>query len=697
MLSTNYLLLAVALLVTLPLVLSAVHAGVDRLLTRVSIQLFGGYIDQYRSEHPARQQALREAHFPTTYREYGSKTMLYAAVTAVVSAVAGIYVAWAVLYVLAIEPATLEEALPGPLEFLANLGGLEGLSALELFGLFLVACATLGTLAGTFTYWLRWWYPAYVADARARQIEAALPSTIAFVYALSRSGMAFPEVIRIVARHEETYGEAAAEFGVAVNHVDTFGTDVITALQHASRTSPSDQFTDFSENLVSVLQSGHSLSDFLERQYQEFQSEAESQQERILDLLGTLAEAYVTVLVAGPLFLITILVVIGITIGGTAEPLQALIYLILPLGNLVFVVYLSMVTESMVPGSARPSDVDPERPPLDSIARAARTDGGVAAGASAGGDERVRQNVERLRYRSSVDAVRDRLANPWQTLREQPSLTFLVTVPVALAVVGWRAMVATTPAGFDVTMIDDVIALATLFVLVPFVICYELQRRRIEATEAAVPDLLDRLASVNEAGTSVVLAVDHVRGSDLGPLEAELDRVWSDVQWGADLSTAFQRLGTRVRTRAVSRVVTLLTEAMTASGNLATVLRIAGKQAAADRRLKRERAQVMVEYLIVVYISFLVFLFIVSVLVAFMLPNIAGLEEVTGGAEVEALGGVSDAQIETYEVLFYHATLVQGLLSGLIAGQLSSGDVRAGGKHAAAMIALSVLLFAIIV
>lgn len=697
MLSSNYLLLAIAVLVTVPIALSAVHPGVDRRITRASIHLFGGYIDQYRSEHPGRQQALREAQFPTTYREYGSKTMLYAAVTAVVSAIVGIYVGWAVLYVLAIDPATLRDALPRPLEFLANLGGLEVLSVWELFGLFLVACATLGTLAGSLTYWLRWWFPAYVADARARRIEAALPSTIAFVYALSRSGMSFPEVIRIVARHEETYGEAAAEFGVAVNHVDTFGTDVITALQHASRTSPSDQFTDFSENLVSVLQSGHSLSAFLERQYQEYQSEAESQQERILDLLGTLAEAYVTVLVAGPLFLITILVVIGITIGGTAKPLRALIYLILPLGNLVFVVYLSMVTESMVPGSATPGGVDPERPPLDSISRAARTDGGVAIGASTDPAGRIERNVERLRYRQYVDAVRDRLGNPWQTLREQPSLTFLVTVPIALAVIGWRTLEATTAAGVDVTMIDDVVALATLFVLVPFVVCYEVQRRRIEGIEAAVPDLLDRLASVNEAGTSVVLAVDHVRGSDLGPLEAELDRVWSDVQWGADLSTAFQRLGTRVRTRAVSRVVTLLTEAMTASGNLATVLRIAGKQAAADRRLKRERAQVMVEYLIVVYISFLVFLFIVAVLVAFMLPNIAGLEAVTDGADVEALGGVSDAQIDTYEVLFYHATLVQGFLSGLIAGQLSSGDVRAGGKHAVAMITLSVVLFTVLV
>lgn len=690
---TNFLPLVLAGALCLPLLLSTAHAGVDRAVSRASIRLFGGYIDQFRGEHPDRQLALRRAHFPTTYREYGSKTMLWAAIAAVVGAILGIYVIWAVLLVLAIDPETMREALPGALSFLANLGGLGALSAWELFVLFTVACFTLGTITGSLTYWLRWWYPVYVADARSRQIEAALPSTIAFVYALSRSGMSFPEVIRIVSRHEATYGEAAAEFGVAVRHVDTFGVDVITALQHVSQHTPSSQFGEFTENLVSVLQSGHSLSSFLERQYQEYQTEAESQQERILGLLGTLAEAYVTVLVAGPLFLITILVVIGITVGGTARPLQALIYLVLPLGNLVFVIYLSMVTDSMIPGQSSEGEPAPVTPAASGPSPDARPDGGGPAATA--DDALIRSNVERLQYRRRYRAIRDRFANPLGTVFERPVLTFAVTVPIALIAIGLRLQGAITPDGVDVTAVDDAVALSLLFVLVTFAAFYELQRRRIDAIEAAVPDLLDRLASVNEAGTSIVLAIDHVRGSELGPLSDELDRVWADVQWGAELTSALWRFEARVRTRAVSRVVTLLTEAMNASGNLGTVLRIAARQAASDRRLKRERAQVMVEYMIVVYVSYLVFLFIVTVLTAYLLPNIP--TDIEAASDVGGLGGFSAEDMATYETLFYHATIVQGLLSGLIAGQLSTGDVRAGAKHAALMIALSLILFAILV
>ncbi|MFC7233081.1 type II secretion system F family protein [Saliphagus sp. GCM10025308] len=138
---------------------------------------------------------------------------------------------------------------------------------------------------------------------------------------------------------------------------------------------------------------------------------------------------------------------------------------------------------------------------------------------------------------------------------------------------------------------------------------------------------------------------------------------------GADLETALVRFGTRVRTRAASRVVTLLTEAMNASGNLATVLRTAARQAAADRRLKRARQQAMLEYMVVVYISFLVFLFIIAVLAGYMLPTLQAAA-VEGGSEslessqVEGLSGLDSVDAATYTLLFYHATLIQGRSRG---------------------------------
>ncbi len=164
---------------------------------------------------------------------------------------------------------------------------------------------------------------------------------------------------------------------------------------------------------------------------------------------------------------------------------------------------------------------------------------------------------------------------------------------------------------------------------------------------------------------------------------------------GDDLQTALRRLEARVGTRSISRVVTLLTESMNATGTLATTLRIAARQAAADRRLERERRQAMLEYMVVVYVSFLVFLFIIGVLAGYLLPNLpTESAELAAGSDISELGGLSDG--DAYTTLFYHAALVQGSFSGVIAGQLSTGDVRAGAKHAAIMIGLAVVLFAIL-
>jgi len=68
---------------------------------------------------------------------------------------------------------------------------------------------------------------------------------------------------------------------------------------------------------------------------------------RILEHLATIAEAYVTVLVAGVLFLITILLVFGLTTTDTLRFIQLLGYVMVPLANVGFMVYLAQKLESL--------------------------------------------------------------------------------------------------------------------------------------------------------------------------------------------------------------------------------------------------------------------------------------------------------------------------------------------------------------
>jgi flagellar protein FlaJ len=202
---------------------------------------------------------------------------------------------------------------------------------------------------------------------------------------------------------------------------------------------------------------------------------------------------------------------------------------------------------------------------------------------------------------------------------------------------------------------------------------------------------------------TIVESLDRVRGSELGALDEELDRVWYDVQWGSNVEMALRRFERRVRTRTVSRIVTLITNAMNASGDLARVLRIAANQAKADRRLKRDRRQEMVSYMIVVYVSFFVFLFIIAILNVVLIPNLPDQTIVANASAgtannvpaVAGAGNVGAIDQAAYKVIFFHTGVIQGVVSGFVAGQLSTGDVRDGAKHAAIMTAIAYVVFLI--
>jgi len=594
--------LIVAVALCLALAAPQVSTRADLLVTRVSLSFFGEYV----AEHGRRQRErdlLRAAHIGGTHRVYASRTLLYAAVFGVAGSVIGVYVAGGVLTALDVGEEALVNALPGSLSFLSGLARLSEVGLFELFVLLLVSSATVGSALAVGAYYGRWAVLGQRATARAAEIDATLPRTVAFVYALSRSGMAFPRVMDTLAENEAVYGEAATELSVAVREMNAFGTDVLTALQHTARRTPSEDLSEFAENLASVLGTGQSLSAFLEGQYERYQEEAESKQRRYLELLSTFAEAYVTTLVAGPLFFITILVVIGLVLDDTLPLLRVVVYLGVPLATFGFVVYVDSITQG-IGGTESVQRSDPS----DSTGETSLPDGGSIT-------DRWTESRERLRAYDRLGTAREWAESPVEHVVEAPRSVFAIAVPIGVVgtVVAVRPITWGSPTEVA-AQVDTTIVTATALVLTVYALVYEVRKRRIRRIESAVPDFLDRLASVNEAGTSVVSSLRRVAGSDLEALTADVRRVRVDMDWGADATAALHRLEDRIASPMTSRAVVLVTNAMHASGDVAPVLRIAADEARATWALRRERRQVMLTYLIVIYVSFLVFLGVIAAL-----------------------------------------------------------------------------------
>lgn len=710
-LSTLLLVVALTLLV-LPIATMG-STILNRILTRLSLQLFGGIINSPEDEdlrlsgiQSSRLDALRGAHVAQTYRVYASKTLLYATLVALGGSILGVFVVQAIFYVLGIPPETMRALLPGPFSSLAGQFEQPALTATEAFGLFVLVSGTLGMLSAVTVHQLRWWWPAYKGGERARKIDSSMERTVAFVYALSRSGMAFPKVMSILAANRRVYGEAAREVEVAVRDMEFFGTDLVAALTRLSNRSPSENMSEFTENLASVLQSGRSLSEFLRDQYDYYREESEAQQQQFLELLATLAEAYVTVFVAGPLFLITVLVILGLVIGNTLPFLRAFGYLLIPLATVGFAVYLDSLSATSTLGTDR------ERTDSDSVTfrdvrkSEAASDQGIADG----GQQNEQVNRGRLRAYNEMRWFRKILQDPLRYVRRNPASVFWVTVPLALVYLGltiggplsaWFSRLSTTGTLFGATnpfpveQLDEPLIHVLVFLLGSFSVIYEYRRRELRRIEAVMPDFLDRLASANEAGMSVVASLERVANSNLGALNTEMDRTWTDIKWGTSVQDALNRFERRLNTPTVTRATTLITNAMESSGRLGPVLRIAADEAQATRRLQEQRRQELLTYVIVIYVSFFVFLAIVVALSVAFLPNIPDPSEF--GQDFGAgFGGISEAQKAAYQLVFFHTATIQALCSGLIAGQMGQGSIKDGAKHATIMVLIAYIVFIVV-
>ncbi|MFB6178858.1 MAG: type II secretion system F family protein [Halorientalis sp.] len=666
---------------------------VHRRFKGIARALFGRFVD----DNLARKRLLQSAYVAETYHGYAALSYLYATLIAVVGGIVGAYLlAGLILAVPLIGdllgglPNTMTAALGRPSTWTLHLSNSTWLVVMVVSGL------VAFVLSGLISYMLRWQLLSGRAEARRRRINESLPRTVAFLYAQSRGGMPFPEIMRTLAANRSVYGETAAEISIVAREMDLFGTDMINAIQRMSQRTPSEDFKTFSENLSSVLQSGQNLPNFLHDQYERYQEEARERQEEILELLATMAEAYVTVLVAGTLFLITVLLVFGLTTTSTLGILQLLGYLAIPLANVGFMVFLDQRLELLGIGSESDNSALEDTELLDDTSQSAAelgaTDGGTVSSMEA--------NFERLAVYDRLETVQRILSRPLQLIFWNPSSLLYVTVPIAVCVALVRLPSAFTGIGMNIRAVDDIIVQSLLFVLGTYAVVRFVYKRRISRIEAASPELLERLASLNEAGMSVVESFDRVRGSDLGALTDELQRIWADIRLGANVEDALIRFGRRVQTTPVTRAVTLLSNAMRASGNIGRVLRIAATQARADLRMKRQRRRQMLTYLVVIYVSFVVFLVIIIAVKQVLVPSLPDSVPSVGsnrlGVNADQITRFGEVNKAAYTLVFFHTALIQGFFSGLIGGQIGEGTVRDGVKHAFVLLGIAYLAFVVL-
>jgi len=192
-------------------------------------------------------------------------------------------------------------------------------------------------------------YPIYRADNLKRTLEDGLPFTTGYMEILAGAGVPPYRIFRSLA-HVDAPLAVSREARVITRDVELFGFDVLSALEAASKRSPSEKFKELLEGFIATIHSGGNLANYLRTRSRQYMKLNRIALRKFSDTLGVLSEFYVTMLVAGPLILVVMLGVMAMLGGnwsGLFSPhlmLYLLTYLGIPVGSLIFLIILDAVS-----------------------------------------------------------------------------------------------------------------------------------------------------------------------------------------------------------------------------------------------------------------------------------------------------------------------------------------------------------------
>ena len=301
----------------------------------------------------------------------------------------------------------------------------------------------------------------------------------------------------------------------------------------------------------------------------------------------------------------------------------------------------------------------------------------TAAAASAGGETTAASAV--------AFRPKKRLQVPWNWV----GVIAAALVGTSIAAVAAMALMGRAPLGIPANRGIDVLAIGFLVGVGPYALVQMIERNRLLARDARLPDFLTDLASLHKAGLTLPDSLRTTAEGNYGPLNGPIHQAADQVRWNIPVLTALDNLQKRIATPVSERIFAVVLEAGRTGGNVPEVLQIAAEHSRRDVNLREQRRRAMSMYTIITYVASVVFVGVCLAMQGVFVPKMIQAFSGTGGA----LGLATLPTYDQFRALFYTAALVQSIGNGLVAGIMSDGRALAGLKHAWTMVLLCALGF----
>ncbi len=263
-----------------------------------SWKIMGRYASSKAEDNQALDDSLLKAHMKIRSEEY----LAYVLMSTIIMAIVGIGIGIGVGIVMM---------------------GLMGVAMIMRIMIALVAIVLLPMM----TYFILLGSPASKAKGRGRDIDKRLAAAMSFISAMASADVNIDVIFKELSR-QKVYGEISAEAAWITRDTELLGSDILSAIKGAARRSPSAKFQDFLQGVITTSTSGGQLKPYFLLKAEEYQKENKLAMKSQMETLGMLAESFVTVVVAFPLFLVLIMAIMAIVGGGDPDFMLTMLYLV---------------------------------------------------------------------------------------------------------------------------------------------------------------------------------------------------------------------------------------------------------------------------------------------------------------------------------------------------------------------------------
>ena len=218
----------------------------------------------------------------------------------------------------------------------------------SLFGIPLLIAllsAIIASVTSTFfIFTINYSSPFHLITSKRNSIEANSPFVINHMAAIAASGVPPFVIFKLISNIPE-YEEVSNECKRIVRNVETFGMDITSAIKNVTDRTPSEKFKQFLSGFAAIINTGGNLQYFLENEAKEALFSYRLRREKYMQALATYADLYTAVLIAAPLFFVSILSILSL-VGGQVfgmpidVALRLGIYTLIPILNVFFIAFV---------------------------------------------------------------------------------------------------------------------------------------------------------------------------------------------------------------------------------------------------------------------------------------------------------------------------------------------------------------------